>query len=122
MREFVQLLDFPRTEKGEYVVGSYRLEEISKPMHRGGENAFVGVEMRPRGWDMVFAYAAYTFTFHPSSPTTAPKEVKVAVLGLLGKMTGGAVTRLTDMFVESNGRLRIWASLKALGSSRDLGQ
>ena len=37
-------------------------------------------------------------------------------MGLLGKMTGAAAISNSDMYVESNGRLRIWTSLKALGT------
>ena len=37
------------------------------------------------------------------------------MMGLLGKMTGSAAVSGLDVYTESNGRLRIWVSLKALG-------
>ena len=36
-------------------------------------------------------------------------------MGLLGKMKGSAAVSGSDAYVESNGRLRVWVSLKALG-------
>lgn len=40
---------------------------------------------------------------------------KIAVLGLLGKMTGAAALVGSSMEIEETGRLRVKATLKALG-------
>lgn len=110
LTEFVRLDEFPGTEKGEYVVGSFRLQEVSGPMHRGDDKAFVGLEMGTRGWDILTAYPAPSF--HLSS---SRQPVRAAVMGLLGKMTGAAAVSSAKARVEPNGRLRVSVSLKALG-------
>ncbi|KAI6804091.1 glycoside hydrolase family 36 protein [Hortaea werneckii] len=107
--EFVQLSDFPGTEEGEYVVGSFLSGEVTKPMTGGGNQAMLGLELGVQGWDILSAYALRSFT-------VKEKKVQVAMMGLLGKMTGSAAVSGLDMYVESNGRLRIWVSLKALGT------
>ena len=106
--ELVQLYDFPGTEEGEYVVGSFASGEMSPPITRGGNQAMLGLELGTKGWDILTAYALRSFT-------VKEKPVKVAMMGLVGKMTGSAAVTGCDMYVESNGRLRIWVSLKALG-------
>ncbi|KAK5171760.1 uncharacterized protein LTR77_003396 [Saxophila tyrrhenica] len=108
LREFVLVDEFPGTEKGEYVVGSFCAGRFSGVVSRKSKHAMVELELDTRGWDILSAYAVRSFK---------PKghEVKVAMLGLLGKMTGSAAVTGCDMYVETNGRLRIWTSLKALG-------
>ena len=69
----------------------------------------LGLELGVQGWDILSAYALRSFT-------VKEKKVQVAMMGLLGKMTGSAAVSGLDMYVESNGRLRIWVSLKALGT------
>ncbi|KAK4507265.1 hypothetical protein PRZ48_001000 [Zasmidium cellare] len=108
LNEFIHLHDFPGTETGEYVVGSFVLGEVSAPIARGQPHAMVGLELESRGWDILTAYALRTFTLRE-------KKVQVANMGLLGKMTGSAAITGCDMYVEDNGRLRIWTSVKALG-------
>ncbi|KAK0945799.1 hypothetical protein LTR29_002655 [Friedmanniomyces endolithicus] len=108
LSEFVHLLDFPGTEEGEYVVSSFVGGDVSPAMSKTGQSAMVGVELEVQGWDILSAYALRSFT-------VKEKGVKVAMIGLVGKMTGSAAVTGLDMYVESNGRLRIWTSLKALG-------
>ncbi|KAK3674851.1 hypothetical protein LTR78_005195 [Recurvomyces mirabilis] len=91
LSEFVQLEDFMGTEKG-----------------RSGVKAMVGVELGVQGWDVLSAHAVRTFTIKG-------KEVDIALLGLLGKMTGCAAITGQEVHVESNQRLRVWVQLKALG-------
>lgn len=108
LSEFVPLSGFPGTEEGEYVVGSFNSGSVSPPMGREGQKALVGVELETQEWDILSAYAVRKFE-------VKQKEVKVAMMGLLGKMTGSAAVTGCDMYVEENGRLRVWTSLKALG-------
>ncbi|KAK3630052.1 hypothetical protein LTR56_017697 [Elasticomyces elasticus] len=108
LSEFVQLDDFPGTEEGEYVVSSFVGGDVSPPMTRGGRSAMVGVELDVQGWDILSAYALRPFE-------VKGEATKVGIMGLVGKMTGSAAVNGLDMYVETNGRLRIWMSLKALG-------
>jgi hypothetical protein len=107
--EFVHLSTFPGTEKGDYVISSFLSGEVSPAMTRGGETATVGLELESKGWDILSAYALQHFTVHST-------RVSIAVMGLLGKMTGSAAVSGMDAYVEDTGRLRIWISLKALGT------
>lgn len=110
LREFVHLESLPGTEEGEYVVGAFSSGQVSSPMRRGQQHAMIGVELEYQGWDILTAYAARSFTL--PNATTA---VQVANMGLLHKMTGVAAVTGYQVSVESNGRLRIWVALKALG-------
>lgn len=114
LSEFVHLDAFPGTERGSYVVSAFTTGEVSKPMHRGddGKNSFtanmVGLSLNARSWEILTAYTLRSFTVRD-------KPLSVAIMGLLGKMTGSAAVSGTDVYVEDNGRLRTWVSLKALG-------
>jgi hypothetical protein len=108
LKEFVHLSDIPGAEKGEYVVDSFYSGDMSGPISCEAPAA-AHVTLGPRGWDILTAYAVHRFKL-------GSKEVQVAVLGLLDKMTGAAAVTNSDLFVASNGRLRIWTSLKALGT------
>ena len=109
LSEFVHLEDFPGTDDSvEYVLGSFNTGQVSRPMKRGGKDAVVHHELGKRECDIVSAYALQSFPVHA-------KDLSVACMGLLGKMTGSAAVANSDFYVETNGRLRIWVSLKALG-------
>ena len=108
LTEFVGISDFPGTDEGEFVVGSYTTGNLSPPHHRAQEYPFVRIVLEPKGWDILTAYSLRKFQVRD-------KHISVALMGLLGKMTGAAAVSATDMYVESNGRLRIWTTLKAVG-------
>jgi len=108
LSEFVPLSSFPGTEEGSYVVSSFCSGEVSAPMGRGGQQAMVGIALETQGWDILTAYALRKFE-------VKGKPISVTMMGLLGKMTGSAAVTGCDIYVESNGRLRVWVSLKALG-------
>ena len=112
LSEFVHLDAFPGTERGSYVVSAFTTGEVSKPMHRNGDTSatanMVGLELDSRSWEILTSCPLHAFTVRG-------KSVSVAVMGLLGKMTGSAAISNSDVYVEDNGRLRTWVSLKALG-------
>ena len=114
LSEFVHLDAFPGTEKGSYVVSAFTTGEVSKPMRRGDDSDnsavanMVGLELDSRSWEILTSYPLHAFTVRG-------KSVSVAVMGLLGKMTGSAAISGKDVYVEDNGRLRTWVALKALG-------
>lgn len=111
LREFIPLEDFPGTEQGSYVVGSFRTGQLSNPLSRDSEDATPAAHLalEPAGWDILTAYAVRSFRVRDAA-------VGVAMMGLLGKMTGSAAVVGCDMYVETNGRLRIWVSVKVLGT------
>ncbi|KXL47911.1 MAG: glycoside hydrolase family 36 protein [Acidomyces sp. 'richmondensis'] len=106
--EFVHLTSLCGTEVGEYVVSSFRFGKVSRAMTREGKEAIVGVQLDQAGWDILTAYPLQHFTVHH-------KSIAVAIMGLVDKMTGVAAMTNYDLYVEQNGRLRIWVSLKAMG-------
>lgn len=108
LAEFVRLDEFPGTEEGKYIVRAFD-GSVSTPMARGDKRAIVGVNVHVQGWDILSAHPLRHFQRKNN------KEISVALLGLLGKMTGICAIMSSDMYVEDAGRLRIWVSLKALG-------
>ncbi|GAB7357154.1 hypothetical protein MBLNU459_g8147t1 [Dothideomycetes sp. NU459] len=111
LTEFVRLDEFPGTEEGSYVIRSFHSGRVSKPMHRGQKSALVALDVDVQGWEIFSAYPVREFETRKSG------KVGVANLGLLGKMTGAAAVSGNDAYVEKEkGRLRLWTSLKALGT------
>lgn len=108
VREFVRLTDFPGTDEGDYVIQSFVSGEVSRPMSRAKDQGLVRVELPVQQWDILSAYALRGFS-------VGDRPLQVGLFGLLGKMTGSAAVTGSEMHVESNGRLRVWASFKALG-------
>lgn len=110
LSEFISLSSFPGTEKGEYIITSFTSGRVSAPASQNKPNAMVGLELPTQGWEILAAHPLQTFQLK-----TAERPVSISLLGLVGKMTGPAGVTGYDVYVESNGRLRAWASLKALG-------
>lgn len=111
LSEFIHLDAFSGTESGSYIISAFTTGEVSKPMHRDSQSTtvnMVGLELDQCGWEIL--------TAHPLRPfTLRDKPVSVSIMGLLGKMTGPAAISGSDVYIEENGRLRAWVSLKALG-------
>jgi hypothetical protein len=107
--EIVLLDDFPGTEEGEYVIRSHIGAKTSKPSTRSIGAAIVTEELGVKGYDILSAYAVRRYPRDGN-------DIAVANLGLLGKMSGAAAVVNTDIFVEKNGKLKVWTSLKALGT------
>ncbi|KAK7544391.1 raffinose synthase protein-like protein Sip1 [Phyllosticta citribraziliensis] len=111
LTELLTLDHFPGTEDGEYVVRAHTTGQISAPIKRGQESAFVHLDLPVQEWEILSAAPV-------STHNTSTGSVKLAVLGLVGKMTGAAAIVNYDVYVEREGghHLRIWTSLKALGT------
>jgi hypothetical protein len=108
LTEMVMLSDFPGTESGEYVIRSHVSGGVSKPSTRKNGKAIVTEELGVKGYDILSAYPVRRFSGKNG-------DISVAVLGLLGKMSGAAAIVNQDVYIEENGRVRAWVSLKALG-------
>lgn len=110
LSELVNINAFPGIESGEeYVVRAHSTGEISRSIRLDSETPVVSLEVDVKGYEILSAYRLQAITRN-SSPA------KVAILGLLGKMTGAAAVTSSNMKIDDqNGRLQIEVALKALG-------
>lgn len=107
---FVNLSEFPGVEDGEeYIIRAHTTGEISNVMRLDDKNRALSLELVVKGWEVLSSFPLHSFELKESD------GIKVAVLGLLGKITGAAAVLTTKMYVDGNGRLRIESSIKALG-------
>lgn len=115
--ELIGLDQFPGAEEGSYIIRSHTSGHVTKPTSVEEGNAFVHLELSVQGWEILSAFPLHPFKLERRHPAEGPAEISVANLGLLGKMTGAAGIVNTDSYIErSSGRLRIWTSLKVLGT------
>ncbi|GME64444.1 Raffinose synthase Sip1 [Neofusicoccum parvum] len=112
LTELIPLDRFPGTEHGAYIVRAHTTGQTSAPASRGSSTAAVHLDLPVQAWEILSASPVHTHS------TRFNKDVRVSVLGLVGKMTGAAAVVNQDVYVEREGtqRLRVWASLKALGT------
>ncbi|KAJ5373951.1 Aldolase-type TIM barrel [Penicillium concentricum] len=117
----VSLMDFPgihEDSEGQYIVRAHSSGKISPRMRSSAHDSLVSVVLEPKGWEILTAFPTRSFTLtggHGGNPS-GDNLVHVAVLGLLGKMTGAAAVVTSNISVVENGRLRLDISLKALGT------
>ncbi|KAI9816033.1 MAG: hypothetical protein M1827_002025 [Pycnora praestabilis] len=115
LAEVVSLRDFPGAETGEeYVVRAFTTGQVSEVMSKEDNTALVGLDIPFKGWEILAAHPLQSFALK-TDDSHEGNTIKIAVLGLLGKMTGAAAIVSSDTYLEGSGRLRIWTSLKALG-------
>ncbi|KAI4199094.1 MAG: hypothetical protein LQ350_004849 [Teloschistes chrysophthalmus] len=118
LAELVALRDFDGVKQEErYVIRAHPSEEISPPMRKDDDFAVVDLELGTKEWAVLSAYPLRTFTLQGSRGL--PDEgagTDVAVLGMMGKMTGAAAVVGTPAIeMKSNGQLRISVTVKVLG-------
>ncbi|KAF2205960.1 raffinose synthase protein-like protein Sip1 [Delitschia confertaspora ATCC 74209] len=117
LAELITLDQFPGAEEGRYIIWSHTTGQVSKPTSKSDSRTFVHLELPVRGWEILSTFPLHEFKLDRKHPVLGPDSITVANLGLLGKMTGAAAIVNSDMYVErGSGRLRIWTSLKALGT------
>ncbi|KAJ5543277.1 hypothetical protein N7535_005705 [Penicillium sp. DV-2018c] len=108
----VSLVDFPGIHvdsQGQYIVRGHTSGKISALMRPSDKTSLLSVVLEPKGWEILTAY--------PTQPLMLKGDnTHVAVLGLIGKMTGAAAMVTSDISVVENGRLRFDIRLKALGT------
>lgn len=117
----VALMDFPGIHEdsdGHYIVRAHTSGKITSRMQPLAQNSLVSVVLQQKGWEILTAYPTRSFTLKGSRGCNASGEslTHVAVLGLLGKMTGAAAVVTSDICMAENGRLRFDIGLKALGT------
>ncbi|KAM0717139.1 hypothetical protein Q7P37_006991 [Cladosporium fusiforme] len=97
LSEFINLEAFSGTESGSYIISAFTTGEVSNPMRRSSPNPTantIGLTLPQRGWEIL--------TAHPLRPLHPARQTHLPLSG-------------SDVYIESNGRLRAWVSLKALG-------
>jgi hypothetical protein len=113
--ELLRLNQFPGTEHGNYIVRSHTTSQVSTVTSRNDPCALLNLPTQ--GWEILSAFPVHTFELDRSQTADGPATISVANLGLLGKMAGAAAIVNSDIHIErSSGRLRVWTSLKALGT------
>ncbi|KAL8661005.1 MAG: hypothetical protein Q9202_005985 [Teloschistes flavicans] len=118
LAELVALRDFDGVRAHErYVIRAHPSEEISPSMQIGDDFAVVDLSLETKGWAILSAYPLRTFTLQGSEGLPGKGAgTDVAVLGMMGKMTGAAAVVGTPVIqMKSNGQLRIAATVKVLG-------
>ncbi|KAF2273677.1 glycoside hydrolase [Westerdykella ornata] len=117
LSELISLNQFPGAEEGAYVVRSHTTGQLTNPSTADSQASFIHLELPVQGWEILSAFPVRTFELGRKHPGKGLTTISVANLGLLGKMTGAAAIVNYSSYIErSSGRLRIWTSLKALGT------
>ncbi|KAF1841878.1 glycoside hydrolase family 36 protein [Cucurbitaria berberidis CBS 394.84] len=117
LAELIGLDAFPGAENGRYIIRSHTSGQVTKPTSVDTNDAVVSLELPVRGWEILSAYPLHSLKLQREKAGKGPEDIAVANLGILGKMTGAAAIVNTDSYIDrSSGRLRIWTSLKVLGT------
>jgi hypothetical protein len=117
LTELIGLNSFPGAEKGTYIIRSHTSGQVTKPTNVEGNDAMVHLELPVRGWEILSAYPLQSFKLDRERSTDGPANITVSNLGILEKMTGAAAIINADAYIDrSSGKLRIWTSLKVLGT------
>jgi len=115
LAELVNINAFPGVEKdGEYIIRSHTTGEISNKLKLSDETPVISLEVEVKGYEILSAYPLRSFTLRGSTGLQS-SITRVAVLGLLGKMTGAAAVNSTDMRIKEDGRLQLEVGIKAMG-------
>ncbi|EEH05104.1 alpha-galactosidase [Histoplasma capsulatum G186AR] len=122
----ISILDFHGVSPGsedEYLIRAHSTGRISRIIRPSDQDPLVAISLETKDWEILTAYPVRSFempnpldkdkTTNIEATTTT---TSVAVLGLLGKMTGVAAIVSSDIFLVANRRLRFDVTLKALGT------
>ena len=116
--ELVRLDEFPGVESDSdqsYAVRAHTSGKVSPPMKLSGRTraeAVVCVDLPVRGWEILSACPLRHFNF---GYRAISQPISVAVLGLLGKMTGAAAVIRSKAELLEGGRVKVSVDLKGLG-------
>ncbi|KAI9838719.1 MAG: hypothetical protein M1837_002422 [Sclerophora amabilis] len=119
LTEIIPLKDFPGTTKGqEYVVRAHSSGGLSDLLQVDQSTSLVGLRVPIQGCEILSAYSIHSFLLKDGGAcggSDPSQRLKIANLGLVGKMTGAAAVLRTDFTVTGSGSLKMQTSLKALG-------
>jgi hypothetical protein len=117
LQELIGLDAFPGAEQGSYIIRSHTDGQVTKPTCVEDNSAFIHLDLPVRGWEILSAYPLQSFKLERGHAGKGPTDISVTNLGILEKMTGAAAIVNSSSYIEkSSGRLRIWTSLKVLGT------
>jgi hypothetical protein len=117
LTELIGLDAFPGAEKGSYIIRSHTGGKATKPTSVDQVEALIQLELPVRGWEVLSAFPLQSYRLERSHPAAGPEHIAVTNLGILGKMTGAAAIINSYSYLDmSSGRLKIWTSLKVLGT------
>ena len=117
LTEVISLNQFPGAEEGSYIVRNHTSGQVTKPTAAKNRNAFVYLDLPVAGWEILSAFPLQSFELDRQHDADGPADISIANLGLLGKMSGAAAIVNTDSYIDrETGRLRVWTSLKVLGT------
>ena len=119
----IPLTDFPGIKpvsgnSRTYIVRGHRTGQISPLLHGPSsvdDSELLSTTLDVRGYEILTAYPVHHFPKRKDGPPEDQVLIHVAVLGLIGKMTGAAAIVSSDSYVTDNDRLRFAVTLKALG-------
>ncbi|KAI1951005.1 hypothetical protein LOZ57_001554 [Ophidiomyces ophidiicola] len=111
----VSIFDFPGITSGsKYVIRAHSTGNMT--MGVCDQNFLLSISLEQRGWEILTVYPVQSFCLGGRGGTEKTlEETHVAVLGLLGKMTGAAAIIEYEVTDLEDGRLRLVVTLKALG-------
>lgn len=110
LSELIHLERFPGVVQAQYyVIRAHSSGKVSKIMQVVQEDALVSVTLDVRGYEIFSAFALRGFI-------QEEREIWVANLGLLGKMTGAAAIVDSKTIMQETGRIDLDTNLKALGT------
>ena len=116
LSELVNLNAFPGVKsEEEYVVRSHTTGEVTHSMKLNSETPIISLKVEIKGYEILSSYPLLALP-NPQASTPKSSSTKVAVLGLLGKMTGAAAVIRSETRLEGKGRVRVELTLKALGT------
>ncbi|EEP77892.1 conserved hypothetical protein [Uncinocarpus reesii 1704] len=113
----ISITDFPGITpdtEAEYIIHAFSTgDTIAGPCD---QSFLLSIGLEQGGWEILTTFPIRTFSLGGKNDKRNSGELtKVAVLGLLGKMTGVAAIVDSDVFVTPDGRLQFNVSLKAIG-------
>ena len=115
LTELISLSAIPGTENGSFVMRAFNKGVVSEPVAKDDASSMVYLDLPIQGWEILTAYPVHHMELKRKHHRKSSKDVTVAILGLLDKMTGSVAIENTQIYVEDSGRLRVWTALKALG-------
>lgn len=108
-----------------FIIRSHLSSQISNPIIPSASNPssnLISLTLPIRGYDILTAHPVHEFSISQSKQASASEEPKtpiktsIAILGLLGKMTGACAITLTHLETVGTTKLRVHVQLKALGT------
>ena len=117
LTELVNINSFSGLESEQaYIVRSHTTGEVSHALTLDSSLApVISLSLDVKGYEILSAFPLRSFTLAGSTGLHSSSATDVAILGLLGKMTGAAAVLDSTMAIEKKGRLRMTVALKAMG-------